>query len=80
LQFLQKLRDEAHRFAITFHRKQKIKQDKEIELLKIKGIGKAKTIKLLNYFGTFENIKNASFEELSKVIDKESAKKIKEYF
>jgi hypothetical protein len=77
LQFLQKLRDEAHRFAITFHRKQKIKQDKEIELLKIKGIGKAKTIKLLNYFGTFENIKNASFEELSKVIDKESAKKIK---
>jgi excinuclease ABC subunit C len=80
LQFLQKLRDEAHRFAITFHRKQKIKQDKEIELLKIKGIGKAKIIKLLNYFGSFENIKNASFEELSKVIDKENAKKIKEYF
>jgi excinuclease ABC subunit C len=80
LQFLQKLRDEAHRFAITFHRKQKIKQDKEIELLKIKGIGKAKIIKLLNYFGSFENIKNASLKELSKVIDKENAKKIKEYF
>jgi len=76
LQFLQKLRDEAHRFAITFHRKQKIKQDKQIELLKIKGIGKAKIVKLLNYFGNFENIKKAPFEELSKIIDKPTAIKL----
>jgi len=80
LQFLQKLRDEAHRFAISFHRKQKLKQNKEIELLKIKGIGIAKLKKLLNYFGDFENIKKASFEELSKVIDKKTAKNIKEYY
>jgi excinuclease ABC subunit C len=80
LQFLQKLRDEAHRFAISFHRKQKQKEDKEIELLKIKGIGEAKLKKLLNYFGTFDEIKNASFEELVKIIDKNTAKNLKEYY
>ena len=73
LQFLQKLRDEAHRFAISFHRKQKLKDDKQIELLKVKGIGNAKIKRLLDYFGSFENIKNAKLEELSKVIDKKSA-------
>ena len=77
LQFLQKLRDEAHRFAIEFHRKQKIKEDKNIDLLNIKGIGKAKVVKLINYFGTFENIKKASFEELSQVLNKTDAKNIK---
>ena len=80
LQFLQRLRDEAHRFAITYHRKQKLKEDKEIDLLKIKGIGKAKVIKLINYFGTFENIKNSSFEELSKVLNKTDAKNIKDLY
>ncbi|MEO1928560.1 MAG: excinuclease ABC subunit UvrC [Nautiliaceae bacterium] len=80
LQFLQMLRDEAHRFAISFHRKIKIKKDKEIELLKIKGIGKAKMTKLLNYFGTFENIKKASFEELKEILNEKDAKNIIEYF
>ena len=80
LQFLQKLRDEAHRFAISFHRKQKMKQDKEIDLLKIKGIGEAKLKKLLNYFGTFEEIKKARFEDLVKIIDKKTALNLKEYY
>ncbi|NPA56076.1 MAG: excinuclease ABC subunit UvrC [Epsilonproteobacteria bacterium] len=80
LQFLQKLRDEAHRFAISFHRKQKLKQDKEIELLQIKGIGKAKIKRLLDYFGSFENIKKANFEELNKIIDKTTAKNIVEHY
>ena len=80
LQFLQKLRDEAHKFAISFHRKQKLKQDKEISILKVKGIGEAKLKKLLNYFGNFENIKNASLEELSKVIDKKTALNLYNHF
>jgi len=80
LQFLQMLRDEAHRFAISFHRKIKIKKDKEIELLKIKGIGKAKITKLLNYFGTFENIKKASFEELKEILNEKDAKNIIKFF
>jgi excinuclease ABC subunit C len=68
--FIQKLRDEAHRFAIKFHRSQKLKQDKKISLLEKKGIGKAKVAKLLNYFGTFEAIEKASKEEIEKVIGK----------
>ncbi len=77
LQFIQKLRDEAHRFAISFHRKQKLKKDKEIGLLKTKGISEAKIKKLLDYFETFENIKNASEEELSKIVSASLAKRLK---
>ena len=80
LQFLQKLRDEAHRFAIEFHRKTKRKKDLELDILKIKGIGKAKMTKLLNYFGSFENIKNANFEELKEVLNEKDAKHIIEFF
>jgi len=80
LQFLQMLRDEAHRFAIEFHRKTKRKKDTQIDLLKVKGIGKAKMTKLLNYFGTFENIKNASFEELKSVLNEKDAKAIQDFF
>ena len=80
LQFLQMLRDEAHRFAIEFHRKTKRKKDTQIELLNIKGIGKAKMTKLLNYFGSFENIKNAKFEELKAVLNEKDAKNIIQFF
>lgn len=80
LQFLQKLRDEAHRFALTYQRKQRQKKAKEIELLAIKGIGPAKIKRLLDYFGTFENIKKASLDELSHVLNKNDAKKIKNSF
>ena len=80
LQFLQKLRDEAHRFAIEFHRKTKRKKDLELDLLKIKGIGRAKMTKLLNYFGTFENIKKATFDELKSLLNEKDAKAIKNYF
>ena len=76
LQFLQKLRDEAHRFAITFHREKKIKEDKENNLTQIDGIGTATVKKLLLYFGSYEKIYNASFEELSTIINKNLAKKI----
>jgi len=80
LQFIQKLRDEAHRFAISFHKKQKRKEDKQISLLQIKGIGDAKIKKLLLYFGEFDKIKNASFEELKTVLNTTDAKSIIDYF
>jgi excinuclease ABC subunit C len=80
LQFLQMLRDEAHRFAIEFHRKTKRKKDTQIDLLQVKGIGKAKMTKLLNYFGSFENIKKASFEELKDVLNEKDAKEIIKFF
>lgn len=73
LQFLQKLRDEAHRFAITFHQKQKQKTMQHSKILEIKGIGKATQNKLLAYFGSFENIKNAELDTLEKVLPKNLA-------
>ena len=80
LQFLQRVRDEAHRKAIGFHQKQKRKEDKQISLLDIKGIGKAKVQKLLHYFGSFEAIKKASFEELKEVLNEKDATLALHYF
>ena len=79
LQFMQRLRDEAHRSAITFHKKQKRKEDKQISLLNIKGIGEAKVKKLLNYFGTFEEIKNSNLEQLMQVLNKKDSELIITY-
>ena len=73
LQFVQKLRDEAHRFAHAFHQKKKRHLDLQSDLLKLEGIGEAKLQKLLNYFGSFEAIYKASLEELEILLDKKSA-------
>lgn len=64
LHFFQKLRDEAHRFAIAFHRKQKRKADMRFELLRKRGIGAATVKRLISVFGTFEAIDRAAFEEI----------------
>jgi len=80
LQFIQRLRDEAHRFAITFHKKQKRKEDTQISLLQIKGIGEAKLKKLLSYFGTFEKIRSASIEELKNILNEKDSKILLDYF
>jgi len=77
LQFIQKLRDEAHRFAISYHKLKKQKEDMKLSILEKKGIGKATIKKLTQYFGTFEEISKASFEEIAKVTNKTIAKKLK---
>jgi len=77
LQWVQKIRDEAHRFALGYHREKKRKEDIKISLLQKKGIGVATLKKLLNYFGTFEAIKSASFEEISVISSKKVAKILK---
>lgn len=77
LQFIQKLRDEAHRFAISFHQKTKRKNDLQSSKLLNLGISKANIQKLLNYFGNFENIYNSDFEELKKLTNEKIAKTIK---
>ncbi len=78
LHFIQNIRDEAHRFAINFFKKQKLKEDKKLSLLNKKGIGEATIKKLIDYFGTFENIKNASLDELKSVVGNSIALKLKE--
>jgi len=80
LQFLQNLRDEAHRFAVTFHRKQKGKKDREIELMKLKGIKEAKIQRLLDYFGSFEAIRVASIEELTNALNGKDATLIYDFY
>jgi len=67
LHWIQRQRDEAHRYAITYHQNKKRKEDTQISLLNKRGIGKATVAKLIQYFGTFEAIETASFEELKKV-------------
>ena len=80
LQWVQNLRDEAHRSAITFHKKTKLKRDKESQLLSLNGISQPKIIKLLNHFGTFEEIKRVSAEEISDILSKKDAKTIKNFY
>ena len=82
LRLLQNLRDEAHRFAITFHRSLRAKSQVKSELENIKGLGKIKISALLKAFGTTENVKNASIEELCliKGIHESLAIDIKKHF
>ncbi|MHA1283792.1 MAG: excinuclease ABC subunit UvrC [Promethearchaeota archaeon] len=80
LKLLQNIRDEAHRFALRLHKKQRKKKISVSVLEKIKGIGPVTKIKLLRYFGSVENIKNANLEELSEVVGKKLAEQIKYYF
>ncbi len=77
LHFIQKMRDESHRFVINYHRKVKLRRDKEIQLLKTKGVGEATIKRLIQYFDTFENIENASMAELESVIGIKIARNLK---
>ncbi|MBD5405442.1 excinuclease ABC subunit UvrC [bacterium] len=80
--FLQRIRDEAHRFAITTHRERRAKSTFRSALDDIEGIGASKKKALLNYFGSVKNIINANIEELIKVdgINKNLAEKIHKFF
>ena len=77
LQWVQRQRDEAHRFAITYHQNKKRKSDTQNSLLQKKGIGPASIKKLLNYFGTFNAIEEASFKEISVASSEKIAKILK---
>ncbi|MBM5782253.1 MAG: excinuclease ABC subunit UvrC, partial [Pelagibacterales bacterium] len=80
--YLQRLRDEAHRFAITTHRNKRAKSVSKSSLDEISGIGKARKKALLNHFGSFEKIKSASVDDLIKIdgISQAIAEKIKNFF
>lgn len=80
LKLLQHLRDEAHRFAITFHRQRRSKRTLTTELLEIKGIGEKVAEKLLKNFKSLKEIKTANEEKLAKVIGKAKAKLVFEFY
>lgn len=77
LQWVQRQRDEAHRFAITYHQNKKRKEDTQNSLLQKKGIGPATVKKLLNYFGTFKAIEEATYQEISIASSEKVAKILK---
>ncbi len=77
---MQRIRDEAHRFAITFHRSRRSKRTIKTELTDIKGIGKATAQKLLKVLGSVETIKKSDQKELTEVVGAQKAKLIKNYF
>lgn len=73
LKLIQQLRDEAHRFGITFHRNKRSKQQIESELDSIKGIGELTKMSLLKHFKSIKKIKEASLEEIVELIGKKKA-------
>ena len=80
LQWTQNLRDEAHRCAINFHKKTKLKFDSESKLLTLRGISEAKIKKLINHFGTFETLKILNIEDISSILNAKDAKIIKKIY
>ena len=80
LKLLQRIRDEAHRFAITYHRSLRQQKIGRSELMKIPGVGPKKRTKLLRAFHSVAKIKQASLEELRSVVDARSAQNIHSYF
>ncbi|MCP3928049.1 MAG: excinuclease ABC subunit C [Bacteroidetes bacterium] len=80
LKLIQQARNEAHRFAITFHRNQRSRNFTGTELTKIPGIGEKTAEKLLKHFGSVKKIKEAAEEDLIKASGKSVAKKILGYY
>jgi excinuclease ABC subunit C len=76
LRLIQQIRNEAHRFAITFHRNTRSKNFTATELTGISGIGEKTAEKLLKHFGSVKKLKEAAPEEVEKVIGKAAAAKI----
>jgi excinuclease ABC subunit C len=80
LRLLQQIRDEAHRFAITFHRSLRAKRTLQTELDLIQGVGKKRAKELLESFGSVQGVRFATTEQLADIVGEKTALKIKEYF
>jgi excinuclease ABC subunit C len=76
LHLIQQIRDETHRFAVTFHRQRRGKRQTETALREIPGVGPRTAEKLLKEFGSVANIRSAGVEKLSSVVSRKSAEKI----
>lgn len=80
LKLIQQARNEAHRFAITFHRDQRSRHFLQTELTEIPGIGTKTADKLLQHFGSVARLREASAEEVEKAVGKAAAEKVAQYF
>src|SRR6266403_2038997 len=80
LHLVQMIRDEAHRFAVTFHRKRRQIRDRTTELREIAGVGESTTRRLLEHFGSLQAVKQADVAALSAVVTRSQAQAILEHF
>jgi len=80
LHLVQLIRDEAHRFAVTFHRKRRQIRDRATELREIPGVGESTTRRLLEHFGSLQAVKQADVAALSAVVTKNQAEAILHHF
>ncbi len=80
LKLIQQARNEAHRFAITFHRNQRSKDFTSTELTRIPGIGEKTADKLLSHFKSVKKLKEAQLTEIQLIVGKSAALKVKKYF
>ena len=80
LHLIQMIRDEAHRFAVTFHRKRRQMRDRSTELLDIPGVGQRTTRRLLEHFGSVQAVKQADAAALSAVVTRSQAEAILTHF
>ncbi len=80
LHLVQLIRDEAHRFAVTFHRKRRQMRDRSTELREIPGVGESTTRRLLQHFGSVQAIKQADSAALSSVVTRSQAEAILDHF
>ncbi len=80
LHAVQQIRDEAHRFAITFHRQRRSKRALRSELLDIPGVGETTARKLLTQFGSVAGIRESGFEDLSAAVGRQRAAAIRAHF
>ena len=80
LHLVQLIRDEAHRFAVTFHRKRRQMRDRASDLLEVPGIGATTRRRLLEHFGSERAVKLADLNALSAVVTRKQAERIREHF
>jgi excinuclease ABC subunit C len=80
LHLIQTMRDEAHRFAVSYHRKRRELRDFDSELMDIPGIGEVRRKVLLRAFGSLERVKLAGFDELAPFVGPKAAGEIIRYF
>jgi excinuclease ABC subunit C len=76
LHLIQQIRDETHRFAVTFHRQRRGKRQTSTALLQIPGVGPRTAQRLLREFGSIANLRRAGLEKLSEVVPKRTAEKV----
>ena len=79
LHLVQRIRDEAHRFAVTFHRKRRTRRELASELLEIPGVGERTAKRLLEHFGSLRKLRTVSQAELAQIVTPKQAVRIVDY-